>query len=79
MAWEDAANMTTGPGLARSRQIGLPDGQNHELLHGKGVSGVASTVDDVEGGHGQDLPMSQIQRLVNGEAPAHMASTMGTW
>mmetsp|Transcript_27595 Transcript_27595/g.60369 ORF Transcript_27595/g.60369 Transcript_27595/m.60369 type:complete len:366 (-) Transcript_27595:454-1551(-) len=33
---------------------GGTSGQNHELLHGQSIASVAATVDDVEGGDGQD-------------------------
>lgn len=37
-----------------------PDGQDHELLHGQRVAGVAAAVDDVERGHRQDLRRAQV-------------------
>lgn len=43
-------------------KAGGTGGQDHELLHGQLVAGVAAAVDHVEGGHGQDdlLVASQI-------------------
>ncbi len=39
-----------------------PDGQDHELLHGQRVAGVAAAVDDVERGHRQDLRQAQAEQ-----------------
>ena len=44
---------------------GHADRQDHELLHGQVVAGVAAAVDDVEGGHRQRLQRST--ELVGGE------------
>jgi len=52
----DLAGHTHGLG-----EGGGADGEDHELLHGKGVTGVGATVNDVERGNGED------QILVAGE------------
>lgn len=42
----------------KSSKGNSPCGQDHELLHGQAVTGMLTTVDDVEAGHGQHLVVS---------------------